>query len=144
MSITLIVGASTSAPSQISGVSVVESQSAESDAAVEISWNILPCLLQNGANVSDYIIRYSPTLGGDLAARNLTATNSFNVICGAAAGGRYSCLLSRMLFHSVRSYSFQVAATNRYGVGRFSTPVYTTIRVPGKKAFPVLYTCIAL
>lgn len=119
---------STSAPSQLSNVFVEDSQT--TGAAVIIFWNLLSCLQQNGANITGYIIQYSPTSGGDLAARNLSAFESFDVICSHTGDSRYSCLLSRTLFLSVR-YSFQVAAINGYGVGRFSVPVYATIHTQG-------------
>ena len=119
-------GRTAGTPSQLSSISVEESQTTGPSAAVNISWNPLPCLRQNGANITDYIVQYSPTSGGDLAARNLSALESFDIICGHISDSCYSCLLSCLLFLS-EEYSFRVAAKNRHGVGPFSVPVYATL-----------------
>lgn len=115
-----------STPSQLSSISVEESQTSGSGAAVNISWKLLPCLRQNGADIIDYVVQYNPTSGGDLAARNLSSLESFGIICSHISDNRYSCLLSCLLFIS-EGYSFQVAAKNRHGVGPFSVPVLATI-----------------
>ena len=85
-----------------------------------ISWDLLPCHLQNGADITGYIIQYSPTSGGE--ARNISSSDS-RVDCGVESGGNYRCLLASSLFTIGVSYSFQVAAVNSYGTGPFSNQV---------------------
>ena len=43
--------------------------------------------------------------------------------CGVESGGPYRCLLPSSLVTTGVSYSFQVAALNRYGAGPFSGTV---------------------
>ena len=86
-----------------------------------ISWDLLPCHLQNGADITGYIIQYSPTSDGE--AKNISISDNRGD-CDVESGGRYSCLLpSSSLFTQRVPYSFQVAAVNSYGVGPFSDPV---------------------
>ena len=90
---------------------------------VNISWDPLPCHLQNCADVS-YIIRYTHLLTGELA--NFSQSNR-NVECCQEPAGPYSCLAGASVFIIGVAYSFQVAAQNVYGVGSFSDPVIATI-----------------
>ena len=85
-----------------------------------ISWDLLPCHLQNGADITGYIIQYSPTSGGE--AQNISSSDS-RVNCGVESGGPYRCSLHSSLFTLGVSYSYQVAAVNSYGVGPFSGQV---------------------
>ena len=87
---------------------------------MNISWDLLPCHLQNGADITGYIIQYSSTSGG--VAQNISNSDSL-VDCGVESGGRYRCLLPFTMSTTVVSYPFQVAAVNRYGVGPFSDHV---------------------
>ena len=89
-----------------------------------IFWDILPCHLQNGADITGYIIQFSPTSGGE--AQNISSSDS-QVDCGVESGGRYSCLLPSSLFTTDVPYSFQVAAVNSYGTGPFSGQVIVMI-----------------
>ena len=86
-----------------------------------ISWDLLPCHLQNGADITNYTIQYSRTSGGE--AQNISSSDN-RVNCGVESGGPYRCLLPSSLFTSGVLYSFQVAAVNKYyGTGPFSGPL---------------------
>ena len=90
-----------------------------------ISWDPLPCHLQNGADITDYIIQYSPTSGREV--HNITTTAGSSVLtCGRESGGPYRCLIAGRFFNRFKTYTFQVAARNSNGVGSFSDPVNTT------------------
>ena len=94
---------------------------------INISWDPLPCLLQNGADITGYIIRYSPTSGGE--ARNVS---SAQMTCGQESGGPYRCLIAgSLLFIPTQIYAFQVAAINSYGNGPFSDPVNASLSSNG-------------
>ena len=87
---------------------------------VNISWNPLPCHLQNGADVNDddHIIQYTRLPNG--VARNFSVSED----CHQESGGPYSCVVAATLrFISGVMYSFQVAVQNVYGFSSFSTPV---------------------
>ena len=96
---------------------------------LNIFWDLLPCHLQNGADITDYIIQYSRTSGGE--ARNISSLDN-QLIC-EVDGGRYQQCLSlatvTMLFIYGTSYTFQVAAVNSNGVGPFSDPIISEIKV---------------
>ena len=89
---------------------------------LNISWDLLPCHLQNGADITGYIIQYGPTFGGE--AQNVSRSDS-QAYCGVESGGPYKCLFSDSVLDTTTgvSYTFQVAAVNRYGAGPFSDPV---------------------
>ena len=90
-----------------------------SQGRVNISWDPLPCHLQNGADITGYILQYSPTSGGEV--QNISSSDRDNrVDCGIESGGPYRCLLYFALSTTEVSYSFQVAAVNRYGASPFS------------------------
>ena len=93
---------------------------------MNIFWNLLPCLLQNGADITDYIIRYNRTSSGEF--RNVSTSDN-QLMCGEVSGGHYRCLLPFNLFVPGPLYSFQVSALNRYGAGPFSDPIITDINV---------------
>ena len=91
-----------------------------------ISWDPLPCHLQNGADITGYIIQYSPTSGGE--AQNVSSTQ---MTCGQESGGPYRCIIAGSLFNPFQMYTFQVAAINDYGIGPFSDPVLAIISQQG-------------
>ena len=93
---------------------------------LNISWNSLPCHLQNGADISGYIIRYSPLPNGE--ARTISNHHS-RFLCGQESGGPYSCRVASSLFRPNQMYSLQVAARSSHGDGSFSDPV-TTESIP--------------
>ena len=96
---------------------------------LNIFWDLLPCHLQNGADITDYIIQYSRTSGGE--ARNISSSD--NQLTCEVYGGRYqqcfSLTIVTILFIYGFSHTFQVAVVNRYGVGPFSDPITTIINV---------------
>ena len=103
---------------------------------VNISWDPLPCHLQNGADVTDrdYIIQYTRLTTGE--PRNISVSDT-RVDYLQESGGPYSCVVAPGLhFTSGVTYSFQVAAQNIYGVGSFSNPVIARYLPLG-----IHYTC---
>ena len=110
-------------PSQLLRVCVGPPTSPESLGKVNISWDPLPCHLQNGADITDtdYIIQYTRLPTG--VRRNISVSDT-GVDCLQESDGPYSCVIATGLcFISGVTYSFQVAAQNIYGVGSFSNPV---------------------
>ena len=105
---------------------------------VIISWDPLPCHLQNGADITDYIIQYRRTSGGE--ARNYftgsdeseTGVDSEHfIICDEVSTQtkiRYRCLLPI----PESSYIFRIAAINRFGVGPLSDPVIADMKIQSK------------
>ena len=89
---------------------------------VNISWDYLPCYLQNGADISAYIIQYTCSPNG--VPSNISSSDS-RLLCCQEPGGPYSCVVAFSLLIPGVTYSFQVAAQITYGVGSFSDPVTT-------------------
>ena len=85
-----------------------------------ISWDPLSCHLQNGADISGYIILYTQLATG-VAIR--TSNRHAGFLCGQESGGPYSCRVANSLFRLNQTYSFQIAARNSHGGGSFSDPV---------------------
>ena len=85
-----------------------------------ISWEPLPCHLQNGADISGYTIQYSPLPNGVVTTISHHHTS---FLCGLESGDPYSCWVANSLFRPNQTYSFQVAARNSHGEGSFSDPV---------------------
>ena len=105
---------------------------------VNISWDPLPCHLQNGADVTDtgYIIQYTSLTTG--VPRNISISDT-GVDCLQESSGPYSCVVAAGLrFTPGVTYSFQVAAQNSYGVGSFSNSVNIALHYP----LGIHYTCI--
>ena len=116
-------------PSQLQRVCVGPSTTSQLQGRVNISWDPLPCHLQNGANVSGYIIQYTNLSTG--VATNITSSDS-RLDCHQEPGGPYSCLAAASLFTSGVMYSFQVATHSVRGVGLFSDPVTLLYGYQGK------------
>ena len=100
-----------------------------SQGRVNISWDPLPCHLQNGANIRDYIIQYTILPGGQ--PKLIYSSTDSKVKCRQEPGGPYSCLAASSLFIPRVTYSFQVAAQNSFGVGSFSNSVITVYASQG-------------
>ena len=116
------VGSSMSPPPKLPRICVGLSTLPEDlpQGRVNISWDPLPCHLQNGADISGYTIQYSPLPNGEAT----TISNRHgSFLCGQESGGPYSCRVSSTLFRLNQMYSFQVAAQNSHGDGSFSDPV---------------------
>ena len=108
-------------PSQLPRVYMCVGPELGSQGRVNISWDPLPCHLQNGANIRDYIIQCTTLPGGQ--PKPIYSSTDSKVECHQEPGGPYSCLASSSFFLLHVTYSFQVAAQNSFGAGSFSTPV---------------------
>ena len=119
-----------SPPSMLPRVCVGPSTSPH-QGAVNISWDPLPCHLQNGADVNGYIIQYTP-LSTSMTTRITSSRDDVN--CSQEVGGPYSCVVneSSSLISSYQSYSFQVAAQNNNGDGSFSDPINVSLPVSSR------------
>ena len=102
----------------------------QTEGRLNISWDPLPCNLQNGADIN-YTIQYTRLLDGTL--RNISTSNS-KLQCHQVAGGLYSCLADSSLFITTAGeiYRFQVAAESRFG-GSFSNPVNSAFGSKGEQ-----------
>ena len=118
-------------PSQLKRVCVGPPTSPQHQGRVNISWDPLPCHLQNGADISGYIIQYTHLPNG--ASTNISSSGG-RVICRQEPDGPYSCVARASLFIAGVVYSFQVAIKNSHGVGSFSDPVTTVYGSQGKLA----------
>ena len=101
-----------------------------------ISWDPLPCHLQNGADIigNNYIIQYTHLAVGE--PTNISSSRSDNKLeCHQDSSGHYTCLTYASLFAFGETYSFQVAARNIYGVGSFSNPVIAVYGSQGSSCF---------
>ena len=127
------IGTRRSSPSQLLRLCVgpPTSEGDQTQGKVNISWDPLPCHLQNGNNVAGYIIRYTQLSMGAGVANTIVPNNK--LICSQESGGPYSCLIAaESLFIPRMTYSFQVAARNGFGVGSFSNSVIAVYGSQGK------------
>ena len=76
-------------PSQLKRVCVGPSTSLQLQGRVNISWDSLPCHLQNGADISHYIIQYTRLPNG--SSTNLSSSDR-RLACHQEPGGPYSCV----------------------------------------------------
>ncbi len=87
---------------------------------ISIEWNEVECVDRNG-DITSYSVRYGPsyTPSSDRSIETISDPNSrtFNV------GG----LLIRT------NYSYEVAASNRHGIGPYSSNLMVTTPVPSGK-----------
>ena len=111
-----------SPPAILPKVCIGPSTSPQHQGRVNISWDPLPCHLQNGADITSYIIQYT-----HLSTLRITSSRS-DVQCSEECGGLYSCVVAESLIPSNQVYSIQVAAQNTYGQGSFSDPINVSSR----------------
>ena len=86
------LGSMRSPPAILPRVCVGPSTSPQHQGRVNISWDPLPCHLQNGADVTDndYIIQYTSLLTG--ITTRITNAHS-DLECSQEVGGLYSCAI---------------------------------------------------
>jgi hypothetical protein len=118
-----------SPPAILPRVCIGPSTSPQHQGRVNISWDPLPCHLQNGADVTGYIIQYAHLATGE--TRRITSSHR-DVQCSQEVGGLYSCVVAESLIPSNQAYSIQVAAVNNYGEGSFSDPISVTLPVSSR------------
>ena len=133
----------TASPSQLPRVCVGRPTSLAdgTQGKLNISWDPLPCHLQNGADVTVYKIQYTQLPGG---GSNIIFSTNSKVKCRQEPGGPYSCLIASVFFIPRVTYSFQVAAQNSFGVGSLSNSVTTVYGSQGNhyiNAYPVIIIC---
>ena len=126
----LFLGNKRGPPSQLQRVCVGPSTSPQHLDRVNISWDHLPCHLQNGADVRDYIIQYTHLPNGE--PTSISSSDS-RFECRLEPGGPYSCVETISLFTPGVTYFFQVAAQNNHGVGSFSDPVTAVYGSQGRQ-----------
>ena len=112
------------APSQVSHVFVETDELNTLTSRLSIYWDPLPCHLQNGADITDYIIQYSLTSTNETRS---ISTSDDRLSCKQEPVGPYRCYLTSSLLLENQMYTFQIAAVNGYGVGPFSDPVNATL-----------------
>ena len=91
-----------------------------------ISWDPLPCHLQNGADISSYTIQYTRLSTG--VATTISNLHD-NLQCVQEPGGPFSCRVANSLFSFNEMYSFKVASRNNFGESPFSNPVTKSIPI---------------
>ena len=124
---------SSNSPSQISDVVAEMDELNTTNLQLSISWDPLPCHLQNGADITDYIIQYNLTSTNETRS---ISTSDDRLSCRQEPVGPYRCYLTSSLLLEDQMYTFQVAAMNGYGVGPFSDPVKATLHsLMGKHSF---------
>ena len=124
------IGSERSPPQVLPQVCVGPSTSPEHRTRVNISWNLLPCHLQNGADITSYIILYT-RLSTNVTTR--ISSSSRNVECSPEFGGLYSCVVATLLIPNDQAFSIQVAARNNNGDGSFSDPMNISTPVSSKE-----------
>jgi hypothetical protein len=120
------IGSMRSPPAILPRVCIGPSTSPQHQGRVNISWDPLPCHLQNGADVTinNYFILYTRLSTG--VARRIFSFHS-DIECSTEVSGLYSCVVAESLIPSNQAYSIQVAARNNYGEGPFSDPINVTL-----------------
>ena len=121
------LGSMSSPPAVLPRVCVGPSRLLQHEGRVNISWDPLPCHLQNGADVTGYIMQYT-----SLSTGISSSYSESDVECSQEVGGPYSCVVAESLIPSNHAYSIQVAAVNRYGDGPFSEPINVILPVSSK------------
>ena len=120
LTLILTLGSRRSPPPVLPQVCVGLSTLPEHHGKVNISWNLIPCLLQNGADISGYIILYTHLSTG---VTTRISSSSGYAECSPEFGGLYSCVVVTLLIPNDQAFSIQVAAQNNNGDGSFSDPI---------------------
>ena len=122
------LGSSMSLPSKLSRVCIGPSTLLEDQrqGRFNISWDPLPCHLQNGTGISGYTIQYTRL---SISIATTISNCHASLQCAQELGGPYSCQVTSVLFNSNEMYSFQVAARNKFGDGSFSDPITKSIPI---------------
>ena len=128
-SMSATLGSESSPPAVLPRVCVGPSTSPQHQGRVNISWDPLPCHLQNGADVTSYIMQYTRLSTG--VTRRITSYHS-DVECSQEVGGLYSCVVAESLIQNNDIYSIQVTAQNNYGEGSYSDPVNVSLPVSSR------------
>ena len=143
----MYAGSSNSPPAQVSQVFAEIDELNTRSIRLSISWDPLPCHLQHGADITDYIIQYNLTSTNEMRR---ISTSDDRLSCRQEPVGPYRCYLTSSLLLEDQMYTFQVAARNGYGVGLFSDPVKATLHSlisMGKHSFVfiiIIMFCIIL
>ena len=114
-------------PAQIASV-IAQLDSLDPNLHLSIYWDPIPCHLQNGGDVFDYIIQYG--LVGTSEVRSIS-TSDERLSCVQEPVGPFRCYLTSTLLLEDQLYFFQVAGVNGYGVGPFSSPINATLYSQG-------------
>ena len=121
-----IIGSMIFPPSVLPRVCVGPSIVPEHLGRVNISWDTLPCHLQNGADITGYIIQYTSLSTG--VARRIPSSSQ-SVQCYQEFGDLHSCVAAFSIFPHNQAYGIQVAAQNNFGEGPFSDPINATVPI---------------
>ena len=127
-----------SEPSKVPNV-CAEVETMSTDQRLRISWDRLPCHLQNGANITHYIIRYSLTSGEEVGTIDNSGTDASCAYI--SSGDSWQCSI---VAEQNKMYTFQVAAHSNIGVGRFSDPVCAMLGTQGDKYYVYSLFCAAI
>ena len=116
----LTLGSRRSPPTVLPRVCVGPSTAPKYPGKVNIFWDLLPCHLQNGADITSYIILYTRLSTG---VTTRISSSSGSVECSQELDDLYSCVVATLLIPNYQAFSIQVAAQNNNGDGLFSDPI---------------------
>ena len=124
------LGSERSPPSVLPRVCVGPSTLPEHRGRLNIFWELLPCCLQNGADITNYIILCTPKSTG--ATTRISSTSGM-VECSQEFGDLYLCVVATSLIPNSQAISIQVAAQSDNGEGPFSDPINISTSVSSIK-----------
>ena len=96
---------------------------------LNISWEPLPCHLQNGADIKNYSIQYRRASDSHNQVNTISSSDG-RLDCVQESNGPYRCV-TKVVADSTglqqnQKYIFQVSAVNGHGFGPYSDPVSAT------------------